>query len=626
MLKETRVALVGCGWAARNLHLPALRRAGGAQLVAAADPNERNLAGIESPQEFTDIERMLGTVECDAVIIASPPTAHLCAVEWALRAGRAVLLEKPPAATRAEAHRILEIAAASSLLCVPALNQRHHPELVRLKRRMKAGEFGDIEAVNVVWTSGSALSPRAWLRRREQGGGAMLDLGIHVTDLWRWLLDSEVEGIRATGRSEWIDDQTVAIHGRSASGTLVSAVLSLASTDRFDIEVIGKTGSARVFPYRRMKESYTGQWRAFESALAGGRWTGATLAEGVAALDSMLDAAMELPLAPRWDARPVEYPLSLVCSTTRDYDAIRTTVSYLRRQTIASKLELILVGPSEAALCGPAAETEAFGAVQRIGIGEVRSIAHANAAGVRAARGRLVVFTEDHCFPEPEWAEALVAAHEGPYAVVGPVMRNGNPDTLVSWCDFLIGYGPWMEPMAACSPDFLPGHNSCYKRDILLELGGRMEALLEAETVLHYELSANGIPLRVEPAARARHINYSRLSVWIPVQLLCGRLFGGSRAMAWSWKRKWFYAAASPLIPAVRLWRCAREMHKPGRSRALFWKMLPLLSFGLVLDGIGQMAGYLWGAGDSMRRLAFYEFNRADHVKLQERALWTSAS
>lgn len=625
MSNDRRVALAGCGWAAQNLHLPALRRAG-AQLVAVADPNPRNLASVDAPRKFRDVEEMLGVVDCDAVIIASPPAAHAAAVEAALRAGRAVLLEKPPAASREECYRILECAARWNCLCVPALNQRHHPDLVRLKHRIAAGGFGGVESVRVCWTSGSALSPRAWLRRRQQGGGAMLDLGIHIADLWRWLLDSELETVHATGRSEWIDDQTVEIHGRTSGGTLVAATLSLASTDRFDIEVIGKTGAARVFPYRRMKDSYTAQWTAFERALAGQPWTGATLADGVAALETMLNAAEELPLAPRWDARPVEFPLTLVCSTTRDYQAIRTTVSYLRRQTIARKLELILVGPDERTLRAPLEEMADFGAVQLIGLGEVRSIAHANAAGVRAARGRLVVFTEDHCFPEPDWAAALVAAHEQDYAVVGPVMRNGNPDTLVSWCDFLIGYGPWMEPMDACTPEFLPGHNSCYRREVLLELGGRMEPLLESETVLHYELSANGARLRVEPAAQARHINYSKLDVWIPVQVLCGRLFGGSRAMGWTWKRKLFYAAASPLIPLVRLWRCAREMHRPGRSRMLFWRMLPLLMFGLVLDGFGQMLGYLFGAGDSMKRLARYEFNRADHVKNEERVLWTSVS
>ena len=61
------------------------------------------------------------------------------------------------------------------------------------------------------------------------------------------------------------------------------------------------------------------------------------------------------------------------------------------------------------------------------------------------AHAPIVALAEDHCFPEPGWADALIRAHQGPWAVVGPVVRNANPATIVSWCDFVIGYGPWME-------------------------------------------------------------------------------------------------------------------------------------------------------------------------------------
>ena len=76
-------------------------------------------------------------------------------------------------------------------------------------------------------------------------------------------------------------------------------------------------------------------------------------------------------------------------------------------------------------------------------------------------------------FPEAGWAAALIAAHEGPWAVVGPAIRNANPATVVSWCDFVVGYGPWMDPVEAGPAPFLPGHNSCYKKAILLEYGTR---------------------------------------------------------------------------------------------------------------------------------------------------------
>jgi len=94
------------------------------------------------------------------------------------------------------------------------------------------------------------------------------------------------------------------------------------------------------------------------------------------------------------------------------------------------------------------------------------------------ARARIVAFGEDHCFPEPGWADALLEAHQGPHAVVAPVFLNANPGSTVSWCDFLIGYGAWMAPVAGGLRPFPPGHNSSYKRDELLAYGDRLEEAL----------------------------------------------------------------------------------------------------------------------------------------------------
>jgi hypothetical protein len=110
----------------------------------------------------------------------------------------------------------------------------------------------------------------------------------------------------------------------------------------------------------------------------------------------------------------------------------------------------------------------------------------------------------------------------------------------------------------------------------------------------------------------------------VPVQLLAGRLFGGARVATWSRRRRLFYAAASPLIPAVRLWRTVRAYARPGRSLGRLLRTSPALVAGLALDGAGQCLGYLLGPGDAMARLSRYEFNRIDHVQDSERALWIS--
>jgi hypothetical protein len=54
-------------------------------------------------------------------------------------------------------------------------------------------------------------------------------------------------------------------------------------------------------------------------------------------------------------------------------------------------------------------------------------------------------------------------------------------------------------------------------------------------------------------------------------------------------------------------------------------RVAPALAVGLLLDGAGQMCGYLWGPGNSVEALSKYEYNRIEHVRARERELWVSA-
>lgn len=612
-----RLAVIGMGWASRELHLPALARSRAFEVVATADP----APGLDA--RFRCHREMLAAVDCDAVLIASPPALHREHALDALRKGRHLMVEKPLAASLEDALAIRDAALAAGRVCAVGFNQRCHPGFARLRERIAREELGRVQSVRATWSTNNGHSARAWLGRRGEGGGALLDLGSHQLDLWRFLLGDEPLEVTAESESRSLDDENARLEARFPVGVHCAAALSLVGGDRFEVEVEGSRGRDRIRPYgRAFRESYDEQWRRFARAIDEGTPPPASADDGIAALAPLLEAARDLPAAPVPDAAETRYPISAIASTATGYQALRTTIAHLRAQSAAAQLELVLVGPSLEALDCPAEDVAPFAALQRVAVGPVRSIAHANAAGVRRARGRVVVLAEDHCFPEPGWAAALLRAHEEPWAAVGPVVRNANPDSVVSWADFLIGYGPWMEPAPAHSPAFLPGHNSSYKRELLLALGGRLEAMLESETVLHFEWTARGLPLRIEPAARVAHVNFSRWRSWLPVQFLWGRLFAGMRAASWPRRRRWFYAAASPLIPAVRFWRAVRAYLQPGRSRWLLLRTTPVLALGLALDGLGQMAGYLLGPGRSMETLARYEFNRIDHVRREDRRLW----
>ena len=313
--------------------------------------------------------------------------------------------------------------------------------------------------------------------------------------------------------------------------------------------------------------------------------------------------------------------ISVVLPTTSDFASIATTVRYLRQQTIADRLELVIVAMARPDFIAEVAACEGLASVRLVHT-ERRSHGHACAEGVRAAGASVVVFAEDHCFPEPGWAEALLGAYGSPEIVaVGPVFRNANPGTLVSWCDFVIGYGPWIDPEAAGDRPFLAGHNSSYRRDVLLALGNRLSEELESETVLHLALRSQGKRLVVEPRARAAHTNFGRFDIWLPVQYHCGRVFASERARQWRWPRRLFYAAASPLIPGVRLVRAMRQLRRSPERRPSLLRLMPLLLLGLSADGAGQMIGYVAGGGGSARHLTALECRRVDLGPERDRGL-----
>lgn len=310
--------------------------------------------------------------------------------------------------------------------------------------------------------------------------------------------------------------------------------------------------------------------------------------------------------------------LSVVIWTPDDFGTVRKTVSHLHAQTAREVLELVIVAPSRRRLRPDESLLGGFARHRFVESG-ARSIGRANAVGIRSATAPLVALAEDHCFPDPDWAEKLIEAHRGPWAAVGPCVRNANPGTAVSWADLLIGYGPWLAPGTAGEVDFLPGHNSSYKRDILLDYGERLGEMMDSETLLHWDLRRHGHRLYLEPAARVAHTNFSRWSSWLPAQFHNGRLFAGRRAAGMSKVRRLLYVAGAPLIPLVRLARTARRC---GAVLWRRWSCLPALVVGLVADGAGQMLGYARGAGDALRRVARLESRRVDHVVPGDRALF----
>lgn len=289
---------------------------------------------------------------------------------------------------------------------------------------------------------------------------------------------------------------------------------------------------------------------------------------------------------------------------------VATTLAALRRQSVADRLELVVVvppgAPFEAAEAG-----DGFHSVRIVpcdGYEDAAWFARARAAGARRASAPVVAFGETHSYPRPEWAAALIAAHREPWAAVGAAIWNANPERIVSWANLFVDFAPWVERRERGEMDELPGHNTSYKRDALLARGERLEEALASETLLAAELRAEGRRLLFEPAAVTLHLNLGG-PFWFLQRFDHDREWAVVRARRWGPAQRALYVLASPLIPWVRLARIWPDLRRAGRATDL--RLLATVLLGLFAGAAGEAAGYLFRSlGGSARRLQEVEMHR----------------
>ena len=277
------------------------------------------------------------------------------------------------------------------------------------------------------------------------------------------------------------------------------------------------------------------------------------------------------------------------------------TVKHLRKQTISGRIELVIVTAASAERGLTESERDGFWAVRVVEVEERFSRGRARAVGVHQAVAPVVAFIEDHAYPAAGWAEAILKAHEQPWAAVGPVIGNANPGTTVSWANLFILYGPWIEGAEGGISDDIPGENSSYKRNALLDYGPELDSLMDGaqDSVMHRGLRARGHQLYLDPRAKVYHYNFESPSASVKEHFGCGRSFAAARARPWSTLRRVLYAGGAPLIPLVRFMRIWKDIRRSGKSRDLLPGIIPALLLGLITGALGEMAGYALGPSNA---------------------------
>lgn len=307
--------------------------------------------------------------------------------------------------------------------------------------------------------------------------------------------------------------------------------------------------------------------------------------------------------------------LSAIVIIPDTFDSVQRLIRCLQVQTIVKQMEIVMVVSSCRHAKLNESELACFHSWKVVEVGKLKSIGQGYAAGIRQANAPIIALTQDHAFPDNKWAELFIAAHQQHWAAVGPEISNGNPNTMISWADFYISYGEWAHPAPSGVVRHLPGHNSSYKRDILIEFETELEELLEAESIFHRRLKSHGYELMLESGTCTQHINYATWKLWMRKRYYQGRQFMSTWAESWSRLRRLLLMLASPLVICLRLWRLQRHICR-GKDFRFFICLIPVLVLGLVAESAGHVHGCVAGRGNCAELMIGYEFDRLKHAGL----------
>ncbi len=254
-MSKLRVGLIGCGWFARAVHLPILRRLPEVEVIALAepDPARRREASSLVPsaracEHYRDVFEMAGV---DAVVISVPTPLHADVAVAAMERGKHVYLEKPIAMSLSEADWILDVWKRADVVGMVGFNYRFNPLHQAARMQLQAGKLGSLVGVRSVFSTPTRPMP-GWKQTRSTGGGVLLEMASHHIDLVRFLLGQDIRTVYAEIQSRCTEHDTATLHLQLADGLQVQSFFSLCALDEDRFEIYGQAGKLTVDRYRSL--------------------------------------------------------------------------------------------------------------------------------------------------------------------------------------------------------------------------------------------------------------------------------------------------------------------------------------------------------------------------------------
>jgi UDP-N-acetyl-2-amino-2-deoxyglucuronate dehydrogenase len=256
--REIRLGVVGCG-AIGPTHVGAIGQITGAKMLAVADlVPERAKATAEKfgvPRVYSSLGTLLEDGDIDVVCLATPTGQHASGAIAAMHAGKHVIVEKPMEVTLEACDRMIAVAEQTGRKLTVISQHRFDASTMLLKKLIDAGELGKIflaDASVKWWRTQQYYDSGDWRGTwTMDGGGALMNQGVHTVDVLQWLVGgvASVYAHTLTAAHERIEVEDVAVAALVfRNGTVSTLTATTAAYDGLPvrIDIFGTGGSATI--------------------------------------------------------------------------------------------------------------------------------------------------------------------------------------------------------------------------------------------------------------------------------------------------------------------------------------------------------------------------------------------
>ena len=249
------IGIVGIGMIA-GFHAKAIKELKGARLAGVAGRDEARTKAfadsVQAPFWTTDVAALAARPEIDIFCITTPSGAHLEPSLEAVRRGKHLVVEKPIEITVERASTLIDAAAKAGVYLCPIFQARFGDGARTVKAAIDAGRLGRLVLCSayVKWFRGPAYYQNTWKGSKAlDGGGALMNQGIHAVDLLQWFagMPVSVSGYTTRRVHTGIEVEDTAVGAlRFASGALGTIEASTGAYPGWSrrLEICGESGSA----------------------------------------------------------------------------------------------------------------------------------------------------------------------------------------------------------------------------------------------------------------------------------------------------------------------------------------------------------------------------------------------